>query len=163
MSLDHEYNATLKHIIFIQSCIRRRLARKKLNQLKVQAQTYIHRRVSYKLEKRVLDLIQELEQKSREIEAKNAPLETQVRAWAEKYERLKADNKNIKNETIATKEAMVSINEFKAIQTEKETLENRYQSSLDKVKNQDMEIQHLTAEVAKLRATTDKHKETKDF
>ncbi|CAG8495632.1 7285_t:CDS:10 [Ambispora gerdemannii] len=164
-----EYKKTLKNIIFVQSCLRRRLARKELKKLKIEQSSAAHyKEVSYNLENKVIKLQQNLDQKSQEykaLEVKHANLENQVRIWTEKYERLEADANSHKQ----TRETTVSLNEFKSLQTEKETLETRYRNSLDKIKNQDTEINRLSAElskkddeVTKLRAATAKYKGTED-
>src|SRR4051794_9410549 len=161
---------TLKHIIYIQSCLRRRLARAELKMLKVEARSASHyKEVSYKLENKVIELTQNFEQKSQEnkiLEARTAALESQIKSWIERYEKLEADSSNFKN---STKQSTIGIDEFKALQTEKETLESRYRNSLENIKKQDTEIQRLTGEiskkddeVARLRATTAKYKGAED-
>ncbi|CAG8544082.1 27163_t:CDS:10 [Dentiscutata erythropus] len=143
-----EYKKTIRLVIFIQSCIRRRLARKELKKMKIEARSASHyKEVSYKLENKVIELTQNLEQKSQEnkaLELKASTLEGNVRTWMEKYKELESDSKTFKQ---TTKEATVAIDEFKSLQSEKEALEFRYHTSLESIKKKDTEIQRLTGEV----------------
>src|SRR6266498_2128858 len=161
---------TLKRIIYIQSCLRRRLARAELKVLKIEARSASHyKEVSYKLENKVIELTQNLEQKSQEnktLEARTLALESQIKSWIERYEKLETDASSFKS---STKQSTIGIDEFKTLQTEKETLESRYRTSLENIKKQDTEIQRLTSEiskkddeVARLRATTAKYKGAED-
>ncbi|RGB42533.1 P-loop containing nucleoside triphosphate hydrolase protein [Rhizophagus diaphanus] len=165
-----DYKMTLKRIIYIQSCLRRRLARAELKALKVEARSASHyKEVSYKLENKVIELTQNLEQKSQEnktLETKTLALESQIKSWIERYEKLESDSNNFKS---STKQSTIGIDEFKTLQTEKETLESRYRTSLENIKKQDTEIQRLTSEiskkddeVARLRATAAKYKGAED-
>ncbi|RIB05104.1 putative myosin MYO2 protein [Gigaspora rosea] len=143
-----EYKKTIRLVIFIQSCIRRRLARKELKKMKIEARSASHyKEVSYKLENKVMELSQSLEQKSQEnkaLEAKTVVLEGNLRTWMENYKKLEADKKNYE---VSSKETTVAIDEFKSLKTEKEALESRYYNSLENIKKKDTEIQRLTGEV----------------
>ncbi|CAG8571930.1 12_t:CDS:10 [Funneliformis caledonium] len=161
---------TLKHIIYIQSCLRRRLARAELKKMKIEARSASHyKEVSYKLENKVIELTQNLEQKSQEnkaLEVRTVSLESQVKAWMERYEKLETDASSFKS---STKQSTIGIDEFKSLQSEKETLEFRYRTSLDNIKKLNTEIERLTSEiskkddeVARLRATTAKYKGAED-
>ncbi|CAG8501402.1 1540_t:CDS:10 [Acaulospora colombiana] len=165
-----DYKKTMRHIVFIQSCLRRRLARAELKKLKIEARSASHfKEVSYKLENKVIELTQNLEQKNSEnktLETRILTLEGQIRTWTEKYEKLETDSKNFKAET---RQATISIDEFKSIQSEKESLESRYRTSLENIKKQDSEIKRLTEEinkkddeVSRLRASADKWKGAED-
>nr|CAG8496499.1 7221_t:CDS:10 [Entrophospora candida] len=144
--------------------------RTELKKLKIEARSATHfKEVSYRLENKVIELTQNLEQKvqeNKDLELRTNALENQIKSMFEKYEKLESDSKNFKNET---SRSTVRVEEFKVLQTEKETLENRYRTSLDSIKKQDTEIQKLTneiskkdEEVAKLRATNAKYKGTED-
>ncbi|CAG8705556.1 34749_t:CDS:10, partial [Gigaspora margarita] len=143
-----EYKKTIRLVIFIQSCIRRRLARKELKKMKIEARSASHyKEVSYKLENKVMELSQSLEQKSQEnkaLEAKTVALEGNLRTWMENYKKLEADKKNYE---VSSKETTVAIDEFKSLKTEKEALESRYFNSIENIKKKDTEIQRLTGEV----------------
>ncbi|CAG8478778.1 2502_t:CDS:10 [Paraglomus occultum] len=165
-----QYKDTLKHIIFIQSCLRRRMARSELKKLKIEARSASHyKEVSYRLENKVIELTQSLEQKIKEnktLEARNSNLESQVRAWTDKNEKLELEFKTLKRET---EMATVSLSGFKTLQEENQTIEARYRTSLEKIKAQDTQIENLTNElnkkddeVAKLRTTVSKYKGTED-
>ncbi|CAJ0757419.1 21238_t:CDS:10, partial [Entrophospora sp. SA101] len=144
--------------------------RTELKKLKIEARSATHfKEVSYRLENKVIELTQNLEQKvqeNKDLELRTSMLENQIKSMFERYEKLESDSKNFKNET---SRSTVRVEEFKVLQTEKETLENRYRTSLDSIKKQDTEIQKLTneiskkdEEVAKLRATNAKYKGTED-
>ncbi|CAJ0873836.1 11776_t:CDS:10 [Entrophospora sp. SA101] len=165
-----EYKRTVKHVIFVQSCLRRRMARSELKKLKIEARSATHlKEVSYKLENKVIELTQSLEQKVQEnknLELRTSTLESQIKSILERYEKLENDSKKFKNET---SQSTVKIEEFKVLQAEKETLESRYRTSLDNIKKQDLEIQKITSdntkkdeEITKLRATNAKYKGTED-
>src|SRR2546430_15552291 len=118
--------------------------------LKVEARSASHyKEVSYKLENKVIELTQNFEQKSQEnkiLEARTAALESQIKLWIERYKKLEADSSNFKN---STKQSTIGIDEFNALQTEKETLESHYQTSLENIKKQDTEIQRLIGVISK--------------
>jgi len=121
------------------------------------------------LENKAIELTQTLEQKIKEnktLETRNSNLESQVRAWTDKNEKLELEYKALKRET---EMATVSVSGFKTLQEENQIIEARYRTSLEKIKAQDTQIDNLTNElnkkddeVAKLRATVTKYKGTED-
>jgi myosin V len=146
------------------------MARAELKKLKIEARSATHyKEVSYKLENKVIELTQTLEQRIKEIktlETRNSNLESQVRAWTDKNEKLEVEYKNLKRESETT---TISTSGYKQLQEENQTMETRYRTSLEKIKSQDTRIEELINdlnkkddEVAKLRVTVTKYKGTED-
>ena len=70
------YRSDVKHVIYLQSCIRRRLARKELKALKAEARSVSKfKEISYRLENKVVELTQSLQKRTEEKKG----LEVQLR------------------------------------------------------------------------------------
>ncbi|RUS28033.1 P-loop containing nucleoside triphosphate hydrolase protein [Jimgerdemannia flammicorona] len=157
------YKATRDHIIRIQSVVRRRNARKAMKALKAEARSVNHfKDMSYKLENKVVELTQSLtsqKEEKKELATRASQLEVQVRSWIEKYEKLEQKAKDL--EAILQKPT-VPRDEWNTLQSDRDSLQQQYQQSLEKIKAQDTEIARLTAElttqkeeIAKLRSASE--------
>lgn len=156
------YHATRNYIIQVQTCIRRRQARKQLVVLRAEARSVSHlKEASYKLESRVVDLIsnltQQREEKSR-LKLKAIELENQVRAWIQKYDKLDQKAKDLEGVVGKPKEIAPGGDNWSSLRTQRDTLQAEYMNSLNKIKSQDKELMRLKEEllhqrddVAKLR------------
>ncbi|KAG5635547.1 hypothetical protein H0H81_010894 [Sphagnurus paluster] len=80
----------VKHIVYLQSCLRRRLARKELKILKAEARSVSKfKEISYKLENKVVELTQTLQQRTAEkkqLQAQLSELEQQLQQWINRHE-----------------------------------------------------------------------------
>lgn len=157
------YKATRDHIILIQSVVRRLMARKALKTLKAEARSVNHfKDMSYKLENKVVELTQSLtsqKEEKKELANRATQLEVQVRSWIEKYEKLEQKAKDLE---AILKQPTVPREEWNTLQSDRDSLQQQYQQSLDKIKAQDVEIARLTVElttqkeeIAKLRTASE--------
>ncbi len=97
-----QYKSDVKHIIYLQSCLRRRLARKELKALKAEARS-IHKfkEISYKLENKVFELTHKLQERNsekKELQAKIAELELQLQSWVSRHEESDAKAKQLQSD-----------------------------------------------------------------
>jgi myosin heavy subunit len=155
-----KYHTIRNYVIQVQTCVRRKQARKQLVVLRAEARSVSHlKEASYKLESRVVDLIsnltQQREEKSR-LKLKAVDLENQVRAWIAKYDKLDQKAKDV--------ESMIKVTEgdtWSQLRTQRDSLQQEYVQSLNKIKTQDKELIKLKEEllhqrddVAKLRVAS---------
>lgn len=102
---------------------------------------------SYKLESRVVDLIdnltQQREEKSR-LKLKAIELENQVRSWIQKYDKLDQKAKDLEGVIGKPKE---SNDGWTVLRTQRDTLQEEYMNSLNKIKSQDKELMRLKEEL----------------
>ncbi|EPB90564.1 myosin ATPase [Mucor circinelloides 1006PhL] len=141
------YQAIRNYVIRIQSCVRRRQARRQLVVLRAEARSVSHlKEASYKLESRVVDLIENLtqqrEEKSR-LKLKAIELENQVRSWIQKYEKLDQKAKDLE-ETIVKP---VTNDSWSTLRNQRDSLQQEYLSSISKIKSQDKELLRLKEEL----------------
>ncbi|KAI7880816.1 P-loop containing nucleoside triphosphate hydrolase protein [Mucor mucedo] len=144
-----KYQATRKYIISIQTCVRRRHARRQLVVLRAEARSVSHlKEASYKLESRVVDLIENLtqqrEEKSR-LKLKAVELENQVRSWIQKYDRMDQKAKDL--EGVVGKPLQTTTDHWSTLRTQRDTLQTEYVNSLNRIKSQDKELMRLKEEL----------------
>ncbi|GAA5810824.1 hypothetical protein MFLAVUS_004251 [Mucor flavus] len=145
------YQATRNYIICIQTCVRRRHARRQLVVLRAEARSVSHlKEASYKLESRVVDLIdnltQQREEKSR-LKLKAIELENQVRSWIQKYDRLDQKAKDLEDVIGRPQQISTGGDGWTSLRTQRDTLQAEYISSLNKIKSQDKELMRLKEEL----------------
>jgi myosin-5 len=142
------YQKQRRQIVLVQSCVRRRQARKALLALKVEARSVTHfKEVSYKLESKVVELTQNLtEQKSekKKLADKAAQLEGQIKSWTEKYEKME---KKAKGYEVALQEPTVPKADFDKLQSEKDSIHTEHQSASQKLKSHELKITKLQKEL----------------
>ncbi len=84
------YRSDVRHVIYMQSCIRRRYARRELKVLREEARSLSkYQEISYKLENKVVELTQSLQQRSEEkkkVEAQLVELKQQLQQWMNRHE-----------------------------------------------------------------------------
>ena len=89
-------------VVLVQSLYRRRIARRQLEQRRVEARSATHlREVSYRLENKVVDLTQSLQNRTREnreLRATLQDLESQLNTWQNRHEELDARAKGLQEE-----------------------------------------------------------------
>jgi myosin-5 len=84
------FRSDVQHVVYMQSCIRRRFARRELKALREEARSlFKYQEISYKLENKVVELTQNLQQRSEEkkkVEAQLAELRQQLQQWMNRHE-----------------------------------------------------------------------------
>jgi myosin-5 len=84
------FRSDVKHVIYLQSCVRRRLARRELRALKAEARSVSKfKEISYKLENKVVELTQNLQKRTeekKEIQVRLSELEQQLQQWITRHE-----------------------------------------------------------------------------
>lgn len=84
------FREDVNHVIYLQSCLRRRLARKELKNLKAEARSVSKfKEISYKLENKVIELTQTLQKRTEEkknLQAQLSELERQLQQWVNRHE-----------------------------------------------------------------------------
>ena len=84
------FRTDVKHVIYLQSCIRRRLARKELKALKAEARSVSKfKEISYRLENKVVELTQSLQKRTEEkkgLEVQLKQIEQQLQTMVSRHE-----------------------------------------------------------------------------
>lgn len=84
------FRSDVRHIIYLQSCVRRRFARKELKKLRAEARSVSKfKEISYKLENKVVELTQTLQTRTaekKELQAQLSELEQQLQQWINRHE-----------------------------------------------------------------------------
>lgn len=110
------FRTDVKHVVYLQSCVRRRNARKELKALKAEARSVSKfKEISYKLENKVVELTQNLQkrtQEKKELQGKLNELEQQLQQWVNRHE--EADTR--------TKQLQVSLQNVEAELSQRDQL-----------------------------------------
>ncbi|KIM28753.1 hypothetical protein M408DRAFT_329210 [Serendipita vermifera MAFF 305830] len=148
--LRRKHRLDVKKVVLIQSCIRRRLARKELKALKQEARSVSKfKEISYRLENKVVELTQALQARNaekKELLGKVTELEQQLRNWVTKYEDSDAKNKQLRTEM---QTAFVPLTRFEELVASKTELDAKIEASAKKAQEQDDAIAALTADMDK--------------
>ena len=147
------YKSDVKHVIWMQSCIRRRLARKELKALKAEARSVNKfKEISYKLENKVVELTQTLQRRTdekKELQKKLEELEQQVQQWVGRHEE---SDQRAKQLQVDVTTANTELSRREELLKTKEDLEKRLEDALAKAVEKEDTVQRLTEEL-KQRAT----------
>jgi len=132
----------------MQSCLRRRLARKELNALKAEARSVTKfKEISYKLENKVFELTQTLQKRTdekKELQKKLEVLEQQVQHWLGRHEESDQRAKQLQIDVAA---ANTEISRRDELIKAKEDIEKRLEDALTKAVEKEDAIQRLTEEL----------------
>ncbi|CEG63412.1 Putative YOR326Wp-like protein (Fragment) [Rhizopus microsporus] len=143
-----KYKAQREFIIHFQSIIRRNIARKQLLGLRAEARSVSHfKEVSYALENKVVELTQTLRTVQHENKAMNdraAQLEAQIRTWTDKYEKMERKAKNLEEEL---QKPTVPKETHDTLQSEFNSLHHEHRQALEKIKNQDRELNTVKSQL----------------
>ncbi|ODQ52439.1 hypothetical protein SAICODRAFT_128837 [Saitoella complicata NRRL Y-17804] len=153
-----EYKETRRKVVHLQSCWRRKMARDELQKLKVEAKSVSHfKEVSYRLENKVVELQQNLMEKTqnnKDLKAQLAQLEAQISGWQEKHASIVAENETLKTEAGRATEALAKA---AALEKEMQTLQAQLDEShanLDRIEQESKELkQSLDMKAAELEAS----------
>ncbi|EJD53431.1 myosin 5 [Auricularia subglabra TFB-10046 SS5] len=145
-----KYKADVRHVVWMQSCVRRRQARKKLKALRAEARSVSKfKEISYRLENKVVELTQSLQQRTgekKELTKKLNELEQQLQSWMSRHEDADSRAKQLQGE-LQTAQAELSRKE-ELLATKRE-VEARLEDATKKVHEKDELIQKLSDDLAK--------------
>ncbi|RCI02900.1 Myosin type-2 heavy chain 1 [Rhizopus stolonifer] len=141
------YKTQIEHIILLQSCVRRRFARREFMTLRAEAKSADHfKEVSYQLENKVVELNQAmatLRIEKTQADQRTAQLESQLKQWSDKYERIEKESKVTSS---SLKESQTS---YEALEQEHTKIKTEHTSALEKIKRLTEETEKLKQDLAK--------------
>lgn len=142
------YKTDVGHVIWMQSCIRRRLAYKELKALKAEARSVNKfKEISYKLENKVVELTQTLQKRTeekKELQKKLEELEQQVQHWVGRHEESDQRAKQLQVDVSAVH---IELSRRDELLKAKEDIEKRLEDALGKAVEKEDNIQRLTEEL----------------
>lgn len=148
------HQADVQHVIWMQSCLRRRIAKKTLKNLKAEARSVSKfKEISYRLENKVVELTQSLQARTAEkkqLESKVASLETQLQQWTTKHDEADSRAKRLNTDLLSTQAELTKREELLVAKAE---IEKRLDDALTKVTEKEQAVEKLTAEL--VRRTTE--------
>ncbi|KAJ3511149.1 hypothetical protein NLJ89_g4272 [Agrocybe chaxingu] len=138
----------VRHVVYIQSCIRRRLARKQLKVLKAEARSVSKfKEISYRLENKVVELTQSLQERTvekKKLQAQLAELEQQLQQWINRHEEADA---RAKQHQLSIQIMESELSQRTELLASKADVEKRLEEATAKVSEKEASIQKLTEEV----------------
>lgn len=138
----------VKRIVYLQSCLRRRLARKELQALKAEARSVSKfKEISYRLENKVVELTQSLQKRTAEkkqVEAQLKEIEQQLLNMTTRYEESDSRGKQLQ---VNLADAQAEIAERDELLQKKADVERRLEELLAKVAEKEEVILKLTEDV----------------
>ena len=152
-----QFKSDVKHIVYLQSCLRRRLARKELKALRAEARSINKfKEISYKLENKVVELTQRLQERTnerKELQAKLAEIELQLQMWISRHEESDARTKSLQNDLQVSQAELAKRDELLRA---KDDVETKLTDALARLAEKESVVQRLTedlrAHTAKLEA-----------
>jgi myosin V len=142
--------AEVRHVVWMQSCIRRRFARKELKALRAEARSVNKfKEISYKLENKVVELTQTLQKRSDEkkvLTVRVAELEQQLQNWSSKTEEAESRAKQLHADL---QSANVEISQRDQLLLTKANVEKRLEDALAKALEKEGTIEKLTADLTR--------------
>jgi myosin-5 len=145
-----KYRKDVKKIILIQSCIRRRLAKKELKALRQEARSVSKfKEISYRLENKVVELTQALQTRTaerKELQGKVDDLEKQLRNWISKYEDSDSKARQLQADM---QSSFVPLPRFEELMASKSDLDSRMEAAVKKAQEQEEAINSLTTDLEK--------------
>ena len=142
------YRADVHLVVYLQSCIRRRYARRELKVLRTEARSASKfKEISYKLENKVVELTQTLQARTlekKELLTKLSELGRQLQVWQSKHEEADSRAKQLQ---VDMQTAHVPKTRFDELLLAKQGLDAQLEESTRRVTAQDEEIKSLTAEL----------------
>ncbi|KAF7295245.1 Myosin 5 [Mycena indigotica] len=157
------HRADVRHVVYLQSCIRRRYARKKLRELRAEARSVnTYKEASYRLENKVVELTQTLQARTEErkqLQVRVSELEQQLQQWINRHEELDARTKQ-SQASLRTAEAELSRRD-ELLQTKAE-VEKRLEEALSKAIEKEEIIQKLTDDVSRQAAQLEQQQKAID-
>ena len=151
------YKADVKRVVYLQSCLRRRLARKELKALRAEARSINKfKEISYKLENKVVELTQRLQERSnekKELQSKLVDLEQQLQLWVTRHEESDSKAKQLQ---VDLQNSQAEISKREDLLRTKEDVERKLAEAMSRLTEKEALVQKLTQDlhdhVAKLEA-----------
>lgn len=144
------FRADVKHVVYLQSCIRRRLARKRLKGLKAEARSVSKfKEISYRLENKVVELTQNLQKRTeekKELQSKLNEVEQKLQTWMTRHEDADSRAKQFQSELVIVQAELSQRDE---LLRQKEEIERRLESTLAIVSDKEETIRKLEGEIAR--------------
>lgn len=141
-----KYRSERKSVVWMQSCIRRRLARRRLKVLKEEARSASKlKEISYRLENKVVELTQSLQKKSaeaRELQSKLIDVQSQLQSWMNKLDEAEGRSKQFQsdlNSEIGNREALI---------VSKREVEGKLKEAFSQVSEKEELVMKLTTELS---------------
>lgn len=142
------YRSDVKHVIYLQSCLRRRLARKELKALKAEARSVSKfKEISYRLENKVVELTQSLQKRTEEkkaLETQLRQIEQQLQSMTSRHEEADARAKHLQINLQETQSEIAARGE---LLLKKADIEKRLEEALARAAEKEGMIQKLTDDV----------------
>ena len=131
-------------MVYLQSCVRRRLARKQLKALKAEARSVTKfKEISYRLENKVVELTQNLQKRTEErneVAAKLTTIELQLKSWISRHEEVDARAKQLTSDLATSQTELTRRDE---LLRQKEGIEKRLEEAIATVQERDQTIRRL--------------------
>ena len=131
-------------MVYLQSCTRRRLARKQLKALKAEARSVSKfKEISYRLENKVVELTQTLQKRTEEkneVAAKLASLELQLKSWISRHEDIDARAKQLTSDLATSQTELTRRDE---LLRQKEAIEKRLEEAVATAQEREQTIRRL--------------------
>jgi myosin V len=144
------YRTDVKHVVWMQSCLRRRLARRELKALKQEARSVgKFKDIAYKLENKVVELTQSLQTRTREkkaLESQISELEEKLQTWMGRHEDADSRAKLHQADLQSTKAELTKRDE---LLLGKADVEKRLEEAIAKTAEREQTVQNLTEELAR--------------
>lgn len=138
------FRSDVRHVVYMQSCIRRRLARRQLKGLKAEARSVSKfKEISYRLENKVVELTQTLQKRTEEkneVVAKLATLEQQLKSWIFRHEEVDARAKQLASDLAASQTELTHHDE---LLRQREAIEKRLEEAVATVQEREQTIRRL--------------------
>ena len=139
----------MRRVVYVQSCIRRNLARKELKALKAEARSVSKfKEISYRLENKVVELTQTLQRRTeekKELQSKLTALEYQYQQMSAKHEESDSRGKQYLADLQTVQRKLTQCEELLSA---KEDVEIRLQEALAKSAEKEEVIRKLTEDVS---------------
>ncbi|KAH9951404.1 P-loop containing nucleoside triphosphate hydrolase protein [Amylocystis lapponica] len=147
--LRRSFRLDVKRVVYIQSCMRRRLAKKELKGLRTEARSVSKfKEISYKLENKVVELTQNLQERTKEkkeLQSKLTELEQQLQQLVTRHEESDARAKQFQADLQIAQQELTRREELLLA---KEDVEKKLNDALAKAAEKEEAIQKLTESLA---------------
>jgi myosin V len=147
----------------MQSCIRRRLARKELKALKAEARSVSKfKEISYRLENKVVELTQTLQsrtQEKKELQVRLAELDQQVQQWMMKFDEADTRGKQLQTDLQAVH---ADLSRERELLKTKADVEKRLEDALNKVAERENAVQQMSDTLSRQAAQLDEQQKAID-
>lgn len=143
------FRTDVKHVVYLQCCVRRQLARKELKVLRTEARSINKfKEISYTLENKVVELTQTLQKRTaerKELQMKLAEVEQQLQTWVSKHEESDTRAKRLQSELQA---AQAEVSRRDELLQAKEEIQKKLDEALSRMTEKEVLVQKLTDDLS---------------